>query len=104
MIELRNVKKEFNKYKVFENVNMSFPKNGLFAILGKSGSGKSTILNIISGYLEPDAGEVLFNGNNISGFNDKEKEIYRKEIISFIFLSSIIQIVAFAILSAGTRR
>ena len=69
--------KVVTKSKVFENINFTIPSNKTVAFVGKSGSGKSTILNLISKMYEVDSGEVLIDGVNI---NDLTKESLRNTI------------------------
>src|SRR3712207_4981279 len=66
MISLIDVYKKYGNEKIFEKFNMSLKKNSINAILGPSGTGKTTLLNIISGIEGIDSGEVIYNGNNIS--------------------------------------
>ncbi len=51
---------------VIKNLNMSVPENGFTAVVGPSGCGKSTLTKLISGLLQPDAGEVYLNGEKIT--------------------------------------
>lgn len=66
MLRLIDVYKKYGDEKIFEKFNMSLKKNSINAILGPSGTGKTTLLNIISGIEGIDSGEVIYNGNNIS--------------------------------------
>ena len=54
-------------------------------ILGASGSGKSTFLNVISGLERPDSGKVSYDGKEITALSDKEVTAFRKENVGFIF-------------------
>ena len=60
IIRLNNITKEFEEKKVLDNINYTFEKNQCYVLSGKSGIGKTTLLNIISGYIEADAGCVKF--------------------------------------------
>ncbi len=61
-------------------------KRGEFvAILGPSGSGKTTLLNLIGGIDAPTSGTVLFGGEDISGFTNRELTLFRRENIGFVF-------------------
>lgn len=65
LVELKNVTKQFRDV-IFQDVNMSFPKNGLYVLYGKSGSGKSTLLNIMANFDTPDKGEAVLNYDSFS--------------------------------------
>lgn len=65
MIELCNISKKFNNKKVLDNVSLNVEKGRTLAVVGFSGSGKSTILKIISDLLEPDSGDVFLGDNNV---------------------------------------
>ena len=68
--------------KVLHKVNMAFEKGSFYAILGTSGSGKTTLLSLLAGLDDPQAGEVLFSGENIKA---KGYENHRREHISLVF-------------------
>jgi putative ABC transport system ATP-binding protein len=55
------------------------------AILGKSGTGKTTLLNLVSGIDRADAGEVYLEGLNLTGLNDNQRTLFRRQKIGFIF-------------------
>ena len=69
---------------VLNNVSISFHA-GLTAIVGKSGSGKSTIVNMISLLDEPTSGVVYYQNENIQKWDSKRKEIYRNNDIGIVF-------------------
>ncbi len=56
-------------------------------LLGRSGSGKSTLLNLLSGIDLPDHGEVLFNGQDITGLSERDRTLFRRRHIGFVFQS-----------------
>lgn len=61
-------------------------KRGEFvAILGPSGSGKTTLLNLIGGIDAPTSGTILFDGQDISGFKNRELTLFRRENVGFVF-------------------
>lgn len=75
MIELLNVRKVFNPKTVNENVairglNLKIEKGEFVAVIGSNGAGKSTMLNLIAGILQPDGGSVLANGKDITALPD----------------------------------
>ncbi len=65
IIECRNLTHYYNKRKIYENLSFSVPKGRILGLLGKNGTGKTTSINILSGYLKPKEGECLIFGENI---------------------------------------
>jgi len=62
-----------------------FRARELSVLLGRSGSGKSTLLNLISGIDLPDAGAVAIGGTDLTGLEERERTLYRRRHIGFIF-------------------
>jgi len=58
------------------------------ALLGPSGSGKSTLLNLISGIDTPDGGEVLVGGASLTGMSERDRTLFRRSNVGFVFQSS----------------
>ena len=90
MIEFKNVSKTYKtkkgvETKALNNINLKIGNVGLVFIVGKSGSGKSTMLNILGGLDNITSGELLINNQNISKFKNKEYDSYRNAYIGFIF-------------------
>ena len=67
MIELNNVKKSFGGATVLDGVSFSISEGEIVSILGSSGCGKTTLLNTILGLVQPDSGEIIYNGVDITG-------------------------------------
>lgn len=80
MIELRDISKSFNDQRVLKGVNASFDKGKVNYVIGRSGSGKSVMTKCTVGLLEPDTGQVLFDGRNFTAMSLKERKEIRKEI------------------------
>ena len=80
IIEFRNVDLAFDDLVVLDGISFSVDRGETKIVLGGSGSGKSTIINLILGLLKPDAGEVLIGGENITEFDDMEMMRIRKNI------------------------
>ena len=89
MLEIKNLKKSYfeaqKEIEIFENLNIIFNEKTKNIILGSSGSGKSTFLNLISSLDNPNSGEILFNGIDICSLNESQKTLYRRKNIGFIF-------------------
>ncbi|MDD3383380.1 MAG: ATP-binding cassette domain-containing protein [Bacilli bacterium] len=85
MIRLNNVCKNYENHKVINNINIEFPQRGLFAILGESGCGKTTLFNIIATLDSPTKGEIWLENLNITKLNDKGKSNYRKNVCTIIY-------------------
>ena len=83
IIEIKNVHKEFDS-PVLKGISFSIYQGETLAILGRSGSGKSSILKLIAGLLRPDLGEILFKGKDIS-FMDESTLLELRKSISYVF-------------------
>ena len=88
IIKTENLSKSFkrgsNTLFAVKNVNFTLKKGDFVNIIGRSGSGKSTFLNLLSGLLKPTEGKIFAKGKNISDFSDREISKYRNEIIGFV--------------------
>jgi len=67
MLELRGICAGYGTGKVLEDVNLVVPDGAVVALLGPNGAGKTTLLKVASGLLRPTAGQVLFNGVDVTG-------------------------------------
>ena len=67
IIELKNITMSFDGETVLDNLNLSVKDGEFVTFLGASGCGKTTTLRIIAGFLEPDSGDVFFDGQRING-------------------------------------
>lgn len=74
-----------NQNNVLKNVSFEIENGEMVAIMGPSGSGKSTLLYNISGMDRPTAGEVIFDGKDITTFSEKELSDFRLDRLGFIF-------------------
>jgi phospholipid/cholesterol/gamma-HCH transport system ATP-binding protein len=80
MVELREVKKIFEDKKVLDGVSLTLQPNERLVIMGQSGSGKSTILRLILGMLQPDAGSVFFKQFEITRLKRRKLQQVRRHI------------------------
>ena len=86
------VKNSFKRYQVGEteiianhDMNFDIEKGEFVIILGASGAGKSTVLNILGGMDTNDEGEVWIDGVNISNFDETQLTYYRRDDVGFVF-------------------
>ena len=92
LLELKNINKSYKvnekqTFQALKDINVSFEKGELVSIIGESGSGKSTMMNLIGGLDSKFDGELLVAGKNIGGFSEKQLDAYRKDKIGFVFQS-----------------
>lgn len=89
MLELIKVKKIYTTKAgltyALNGVSLNFEEKGLVFITGQSGSGKTTMLNVIGGLDGIDDGEIVVNGRTLSSLTDKEYDAYRNTFIGFVF-------------------
>ncbi|MBR0294798.1 MAG: ATP-binding cassette domain-containing protein [Bacilli bacterium] len=85
MIKISNIKKQYGKQTIFNDLSYEFPPKGMIAICGPSGCGKSTLLNILSGLLPPDSGKVIHEKTDLYSLNDDKLSIYRLRHFGFVF-------------------
>ena len=91
MLELRNIHKTYHvgdiETKALDGISVAFRRKEFVAILGTSGSGKTTCLNIIGGLDRYDEGELVIKGKKTSDFRDRDWDAYRNNSIGFVFQS-----------------
>lgn len=85
MIYLRNIYKNIGENIILKNINLDIEKGEFVAIIGQSGSGKTSLLNIIGTLDSPSSGNYLLDGYEVTKLNNDEKARLRREKIGFIF-------------------
>lgn len=91
LLQLENIHKGFGNpadqtyRKVLDDLSLQVSEGERIAILGPSGSGKTTLLNLIGALDHPDAGTVVFQGENITSLSRKEMDNFRNQKIGFVF-------------------
>jgi len=88
-IELREVRKSFGKTEIIRGVSLSIAKGERHALIGPNGAGKSTLFNLISGRFELSSGNILLNGEDITGL--RPFEINRKRLSRSFQITNIFQ-------------
>lgn len=88
-IEFKNVVKSYTMgdIKIYANngVNFTVDKGSFTVIVGQSGAGKTTILNILGGMDQPTSGSIIVDGENIARFDERQLTDYRRDDIGFVF-------------------
>ena len=91
MLQLRNIKKDYTvadtKVHALKGIDLEFRESEFVAILGHSGCGKTTLLNIIGGLDRFSAGDLIINGRSTKKFTDADWDAYRNHSIGFVFQS-----------------
>lgn len=89
IFHLKNVSKRFKTHSgdfyALKNISLSLPTSGFVSIVGKSGSGKSTFLNLLLGIEKPSSGEILFNNKKIHNMRDNAFSKYHTNDVSIVF-------------------
>ena len=88
LLEAKKLCKTFQRggetFAAVKDVDFSLDTGEFVFICGRSGSGKTTFLNLLAGLLNADSGTVTYSGKNIFSFSDDEKSLYRNESIGFV--------------------
>lgn len=85
MIQVNHVTKKYGNTIILENSSYSFPSNGIVCLMGASGGGKTTLLNLLAGFDTDYEGEILVGGTSISGMDADKLCRYRRDNIGFVF-------------------
>lgn len=91
MLQLKNITKNYlsgdNEVQALKGINIEFRENEFVSILGQSGCGKTTLLNIIGGLDRYTSGDLIINGKSTKEFKDKDRDTYRNHSVGFVFQS-----------------
>jgi putative ABC transport system ATP-binding protein len=87
ILKLENLGKRYgaDRPPVFERLNLELVPGAYVAIMGESGVGKSTLLNLLAGLDEADAGRVLLEGMDLASLSDDERTLLRRRAVGFVF-------------------
>lgn len=115
MLELVDIKKDYlvadEAVHALKGISLKFRKNEFVSILGASGCGKTTLLNIIGGLDQYTSGDLIIEGRSTKEYNDRDWDTYRNHSIGFIFQSyhliphqTILQNVELALMISGVSK
>ena len=89
MLRLENIKKDYvtgdSKVEALKGITLQFRKSEFVSILGQSGCGKTTLLNIIGGLDRYTSGDLVINGKSTKEFKDRDWDSYRNHSVGFVF-------------------
>lgn len=115
MLQLSNITKRYEAGELsvdaLRGVSLTFRKSEFVAILGQSGCGKTTLLNIIGGLDKYTTGDLIINGKSTKAFKDRDWDAYRNYTIGFVFQSynliphqTVLQNVELALALSGVKK
>ncbi|MFB9885305.1 ABC transporter ATP-binding protein [Balneatrix alpica] len=87
VLETQGLVKEFKGFTAVDNVNLKVQRGHIHALIGPNGAGKTTVFNLLTKFLTPTRGQILFNGTDITG--DKPQDIARKGVVRSFQISSV---------------
>ncbi|MEA2107742.1 MAG: ABC transporter ATP-binding protein [Bacteroidota bacterium] len=85
MIIAKNITKSYGDLQVLKGIDLTLEKGEIISIVGPSGAGKTTFLQILGTLSRPDSGEVLYDKVNISKLKDRQLASFRNQNIGFVF-------------------
>lgn len=85
MIEIEGITKSFGQLQVLKGIDLNIDKGEVVSIVGPSGVGKTTLLQIIGTLDRADSGRVIINGTDVSRMKEKELSAFRNKEIGFVF-------------------
>ena len=68
-LQVRNIVKKFGNLTAVNNCSLELDRDGIYGLIGPNGSGKTTMFNVISGFLRPEQGQIIFGEKNIARKN-----------------------------------
>ena len=101
-LTVKNVSKSFDGRNIIENISLTLHPGELVSILGVSGGGKTTLFNVISGLTEPDGGQVILDGEDITGKPGRISYMLQKDLL--LPYRTIEDNVALPLMIKGTKK
>jgi putative ABC transport system ATP-binding protein len=81
----QGLRKAFGQTPALRGADVSVAAGEVLAVMGPSGAGKSTLLHCLAGILQPDAGEVIFEGRHVNRMPDRERSRLRRSVFGYVF-------------------
>ena len=85
MITAKNIHLQYEKLKVLKGLNLHIQKGDFVSIIGSSGAGKTSLLNLLGSLETPSEGTIIINGTDITSLSEKKLSLFRNENIGFVF-------------------
>ena len=85
MITAKNIHLQYEKLKVLKGLNLQIQKGDFVSIIGSSGAGKTSLLNLLGSLETPSQGTIIINGTDITNLSEKKLSLFRNENIGFVF-------------------
>jgi len=87
MIRLEKIDKYFSGHRVLDSVDLQLAQGNVTALIGPSGSGKSTLLGLLAGLDTPTSGQIILDGEDITGLDEDRMALLRGRKVGFVFQS-----------------
>lgn len=111
MISIQNLRVDYGSTTAVDDVTIEVGERELLAVIGTSGSGKSTVLHAIAGLVRPSSGSVQVNGKDVASLDDRERSAWRLAQVGIVFQFgelvpelSLVDNVALPLVLTGTRQ
>ena len=85
LLQAKNLHKTFKQVTAVRDVSVEVAPTDFLAIIGRSGSGKTTVLHLLAGLEAPDSGRILFQGQDISQLDEDSLALWRREHVGLVF-------------------
>ena len=85
MITVKNITKSFGDLQVLKGIDMEIDQGEIVSIVGPSGAGKTTFLQILGTLDRPDSGTIIYDGSEVNLFKEKQLSRFRNQHIGFVF-------------------